>query len=116
MSSQHFATILIIGIFAWSIFRRVRRNIGRQKLRPRRAATSIIILSAISVLIVGTSLQNINLPLGFAAGLLPGALLGFLGCASRGLKRTPPAVSTRPTRTSASRFQFCSSGASPTGS
>ncbi|HUZ06048.1 MAG TPA: DUF1453 domain-containing protein [Candidatus Paceibacterota bacterium] len=79
MSSQHFATILIIGIFAWSIFRRVRRNIGRQKLRPRRAATSIIILSAISVLIVGTSLQNINLPLGFAAGLLPGALLGFLG-------------------------------------
>jgi len=79
MSSQHFGTIVIIGIFAWSIYRRVRRNIGRQKLRPRRAVTSIVILSAISVLIACTSLQNINLPLGFAAGLLPGALLGFLG-------------------------------------
>jgi hypothetical protein len=79
MSSQHLTTVLIIGIFAWSIYRRVRRNIGRQPLHPRRAIRSIIILSAISVLIVGTSLQNINLPLGFAAGLLLGALLGLLG-------------------------------------
>jgi hypothetical protein len=79
MSSQHFGTILIIGVFAWSIYRRVRRNIGRQKLRPRRAATSIIILSAISILIAGTSIQNPNLLLGFGGGLLPGALLGLLG-------------------------------------
>jgi len=79
MSSQHFGTIVIIGIFAWSIFRRVRRNIGRQKLHPRRAATSIIILSAISILIAVTSFQNSNLLLGFGGGLLPGALLGFLG-------------------------------------
>jgi hypothetical protein len=43
----------------------VRRNIGRQKLQPRRAITSIVILSLVSVLIVGTSLQNTNLLLGF---------------------------------------------------
>jgi hypothetical protein len=79
MSSPHFVTILIIGIFAWSIYRRVRRNIGRQSLSPRRAITSIVILSAVSVLIVGTSLQNINLPLGFGGGLLLGALLGLIG-------------------------------------
>jgi hypothetical protein len=79
MSSHNSTTILIIGIFAWSIYRRVRRNIGRQPLRPRRAIFSIVILSVISVLIVGTSLQNINLPLGFAAGLLLGALLGLVG-------------------------------------
>jgi hypothetical protein len=71
--------ILIGGLFAWSIYRRIRRNIGRQPLRPRRAITSIAILSLVSVLIVGTSLQNINLPLGFGGGLLLGWLLGLAG-------------------------------------
>ncbi|HEY5232756.1 MAG TPA: DUF1453 domain-containing protein [Verrucomicrobiae bacterium] len=79
MSSQHFGTIVIIGIFAWSIFRRIRRNIGRQPLRPRRAITSIVILSAVSILIVSTSLQNISLLLGFGGGLLLGGLLGLVG-------------------------------------
>ena len=71
--------ILIGGLFAWGIYRRVRRNIGRQPLHPRRAITSISILSLVSVLIVGTSLQNQNLLLGFGGGLLLGALLGFVG-------------------------------------
>jgi len=61
------------------MYRRVRRNIGRQNLRPRRAITSIVILSLVSVLIAGTSLQNTNLLLGFGGGLLLGALLGFAG-------------------------------------
>jgi H+/Cl- antiporter ClcA len=79
MPSQHFATILIIGFLGWVIYRRVRRNIGRQPLHPRRAIRSIIILSLVSVLIVGTSLQNTNLMLGFGGGLLLGALLGSFG-------------------------------------
>jgi hypothetical protein len=79
MSSPHFATILIIGIFAWGIYRRVRRNIGRQPLRPGRAKRSIVILSLISAVIVNASLQNINLLLGFGGGILLGALLGFAG-------------------------------------
>ncbi len=79
MSSAHFVPILLVGLFAWSIYRRVRRNIGRQKLHPRRAITSIVILSVASVLILGTSLQNTNLLLGFGGGLLPGVLLGFIG-------------------------------------
>jgi hypothetical protein len=79
MSSPHFATILVIGIFAWGIYRRVRRNIGRQPLRPGRAKRSIVILSLISTAIVYASLQNINLLLGFGGGILLGALLGFAG-------------------------------------
>ena len=79
MSSAHFVPLLLAGLFAWSIYRRVRRNIGRQKLHPRRAITSIIILSAISVLIVSMSLHNTHLLLGFGGGLLPGALLGWVG-------------------------------------
>ena len=79
MSSAHFVPILLVGLFVWSIYRRVRRNIGRQKLHPSRAVTSIAILSLVSVLIVGTSLQNTHLLLGFGGGLLLGALLGFVG-------------------------------------
>jgi hypothetical protein len=79
MTSAPVMPILFGGLVAWSIYRRVRRNIGRQKLHPRRAITSIIILSAASVLIVSTLLQNANLLLGFGGGLLPGALLGFIG-------------------------------------
>src|SRR5271154_2384364 len=79
MTSMPVMPILIGGLFAWSIYRRIRRNIGRQPLRPRRAITSITILSLVSVLIVGTSLQNINLPLGFGSGLLLGGLLGLVG-------------------------------------
>jgi hypothetical protein len=79
MSSPHFATILIVGIFAWGIYRRVRRNIGRQPLRPGRAKRSIVILSLISAVIVYASLQNINLLLGFGGGILLGVLLGFAG-------------------------------------
>jgi hypothetical protein len=79
MSSAHLVPILLVGLFAWRMYRRVRRNIGRQNLHPRRAITSIVILSVVSVLIISTSLQNTNLLLGFGGGLLPGVLLGFIG-------------------------------------
>jgi hypothetical protein len=69
--------VLIGGLFAWSIYRRVRRNIGRQPLHPRRAITSITILSLVSVLIVGVSFHSTNLLLGLGGGLLLGGLLGF---------------------------------------
>lgn len=79
MSSPYFVYAVMIGVFAWSIYRRMRRNIGRQPLHPRRAIKSIVILSLVSVLIVGTSLQNANLLLGFGGGLLLGVALGFAG-------------------------------------
>jgi uncharacterized membrane protein YidH (DUF202 family) len=79
MASSPTGLILFGSLMAWSLYRRVRRNIGRQKLRPRRAITSIIILSAITALIAVTSAQNTRLLLGFGGGLLPGALLGLAG-------------------------------------
>ncbi len=71
--------ILIGGLFAWSIYRRVRRNIGRQKLRPRRIITSITIFSVIGVLLAAGSLQNPNLLYSLSGGLLLGGVLGVIG-------------------------------------
>lgn len=79
MSSAHFIPILLFGFIAWNMYRRVRRNIGRQPLHPRRTIKSIVILFLVGLLIVGTSFQNTNLLLGFGGGLLLGALLGFVG-------------------------------------
>jgi hypothetical protein len=71
--------ILIGGLFAYSMYRRVRRNIGRQKLRPRRITTSIAIFCLAGLLIVSTSLHNTNALLAFGGGLLLGATLGLVG-------------------------------------
>jgi hypothetical protein len=79
MSSPPTVPILLAGLFAWSIIRRVRRNIGRQKLRPRRITVSIVILSVVSVLLIGVSLQQLHLLLGIGGGLLLGVPLGFVG-------------------------------------
>ncbi len=79
MTSAPVVPILFGGLIAWSIFRRVRRNIGRQKLRPRRITVSIVILSVVSILFLSLSLQQLHLLLGIGGGLLLGALLGFVG-------------------------------------
>ena len=69
----------VLGLIAWRIYKRIRRNIGRQPLRPRRSITSIIILSVFSVVIVYISLHQPRLLLGIGGGLLLGVLLGLIG-------------------------------------
>jgi hypothetical protein len=69
------ALVLIV----WRMYKRIRRNIGRQPLRPRRAMTSIIILSVLSVVFVYVSLPQPRLLLGVGGGLSLGVLLGLIG-------------------------------------
>ncbi len=71
--------ILFGGLIAWSIYRRVRRNIGRQKLRSRRIIFSIVIFSLASLVLIAVSLQLPKLLLGISGGLVLGVLLGFVG-------------------------------------
>lgn len=71
--------IVFGGLFLWSIYRRVRRNIGRQKLRPRRIIISLTIFSVVSLVLLFLSLSLPKLMLGIGGGLLLGAALGFLG-------------------------------------
>jgi hypothetical protein len=79
MTSPPVVPILFGGLIAWSIYRRVRRNIGRQPLRLRRIVTSIVIFSIVGVLFLVMSLTQINLLLGIGGGLVLGVALGFLG-------------------------------------
>jgi hypothetical protein len=72
-------TVLFGGLIAWSIYRRVRRNIGRQKLRPRRIKISIVIFSLVSLLFCSLSLHQPRMLAGIGGGLLLGGLLGLAG-------------------------------------
>jgi NhaP-type Na+/H+ or K+/H+ antiporter len=72
-------TILFGGLIAWGIYRRVRRNIGRQPLRPRRLIVSLVVFSLVSVLLFSLSLPFPKMLLGIGGGILLGALLGFVG-------------------------------------
>ncbi|HEX5400616.1 MAG TPA: DUF1453 domain-containing protein [Verrucomicrobiae bacterium] len=71
--------IVFGGLIAWSFYRRVRRNIGRQKLRPRRFIVSLLIFGLVSLFMIYASLRNLNLLLGFGGGIFLGALLGLAG-------------------------------------
>ena len=71
--------IIIGGIFAWSIYRRVRRNIGRQPLRPKRTIVSIVLLSLVALWLWFVSLVFPKLLVGFGSGIVLGSILGFVG-------------------------------------
>jgi hypothetical protein len=71
--------IALAGVFAWGIYRRIRRNIGRQELRPRRLILRLVILGLVSVFILSTALVRPHLGLGFGSGVLLGAALALLG-------------------------------------
>jgi hypothetical protein len=71
--------IVFGALIAWSLYRRVRRSIGRQKLRTGRIIFVLVVLclaaffSAIAGLLI-----NPRLLAGLGAGTLGGVILGFI--------------------------------------
>ena len=72
-------TLVFGGLIAWGIYRRVRRNIGRQPLRPNRIIISLVILTLVTILVLAGALQFPKLLLGVGGGILLGGALGFAG-------------------------------------
>ena len=79
MTSSPLVIGAVLALIAWRIYRRVRRNIGQQPLRPRRALISVSILGLFSILFIGISLRQPHLLMGIGGGLLAGVLLGLTG-------------------------------------
>ena len=71
--------ILIGSFIAWRVYQRVRRNIGRQKLQPRRIIVRLVIFCIVSFFIIFMGLQFPRVLAGYGGGILAGALLGFVG-------------------------------------
>jgi len=65
----------------WRVYRRVRKNIGRQPLRTKRMVVRITLYSFLTVLlgISAVLFGGTNVLMGLAGGLALGAGLGFYG-------------------------------------
>ena len=79
MTSTPYGPALLAGIFAWAIYRRFRRNIGRQKLQPGRLIVRLVILGLVSVLMLAAGFVQPLLAITFAGGALLGGAASFLG-------------------------------------
>jgi hypothetical protein len=80
MTSKQLIPALLIPFIAWRVYSRVRRNIGRQLLRPTRLKVSIGIFSTVTLLFVVMSLTHLPALGGLLGGLavsIPVALYGL---------------------------------------
>lgn len=80
---------MVATLLAWSFYRRVRRNIGRQKLQSRRIIFRMLILGLASCFILAGAYSLPLAALGFAGGALAGALLSLLGLRHTKFDTTP---------------------------
>jgi hypothetical protein len=79
MSANLTQAVVIGGFIAWGVYRRIRRSIGRQRLRRGRLWFSLILFGGLSLLLVLSSLVHPALLESIGGGLLLGSVLGWFG-------------------------------------
>ena len=70
---------IMLAVLALLIWRRVRRQFGRQPIRRKRMIARVVLFSLIGVMLAVGSLRNVHLTEGLLVGALAGAALGWLG-------------------------------------
>ncbi|MGH8184893.1 MAG: DUF1453 domain-containing protein, partial [Rhodanobacteraceae bacterium] len=78
MSPNVIVPIVIAPLIVWRLYMRMRRNFGRQPIRPKRMWTRVAILSVVIVLFALEGLRGPMLAEGLVAGLLGGVVLGIV--------------------------------------
>ena len=81
--------LLFGALIAFAIYRRVRRNIGRQLLSPLRLKWRIGLFGVIGVLVLVTSLRDPSLFGAMLAGCAGGLALGWFGLRHTQFEITP---------------------------
>jgi len=80
MNSTNLLPAVVVGVVALRIYGRMRRNIGRQTLRPQRLLIRTAIYAVVTLaLAVFAMMMNQRLLLGLGGGLALGVPLAFLG-------------------------------------
>lgn len=80
---------VITPFIAWGVYRRVRRNVGRQPLQHKRLVFRIVIYAVISMVIAVGAAAHPRLLGGFVGGLVPGLALGWAGLYLTRFESTP---------------------------
>jgi hypothetical protein len=79
MAAPALTYAVLVPVVLFSIYRRLRRNFGRQPLRVGRIAFRVVLFALVALLLLGSGLLMPRLGLGGVAGLLGGAALGLYG-------------------------------------
>ncbi|HTV42527.1 MAG TPA: hypothetical protein VMF08_18315 [Candidatus Sulfotelmatobacter sp.] len=80
VNKQAVISYIVFGaLIAFSIYRRTRRSIGKQKLRPRRIIVRLVLYGVAIFFIIIAGLLNPLILLGFAGGIAGGVALGLVG-------------------------------------
>lgn len=79
MDQQLFFPIMLGAFILLAIYRRVRRNIGRQPVQPARMRSRMVMLTVIGALITFGATRDMNLLGAMLAGIAGGAALGWFG-------------------------------------
>jgi len=86
---NHIVPLLFVGLIAWRLYSRARRNIGRQPLQPKRMMVRIVIFAVVTCGLLAFSFLNPRLLIGLGAGLALGAPLALLGLRLTQFETTP---------------------------
>jgi F0F1-type ATP synthase assembly protein I len=90
MVDQQLITSVLLGaLLVWAVYRRVRRNFGRQALQVRRLQVRIAILALIGALVLVACARNMELLGALACGAVCGVALGYLGLQHTKFEATP---------------------------
>lgn len=79
MDPKFVTPMLVAAFVAFAVYRRVRRNIGRQRVLPTRMRFRILVLGVIGALVLAVSARNVELFGAMAAGIVGGVALAWLG-------------------------------------
>lgn len=78
-STSNLIPALLLPWFAWRMYRRFHRNVGRQPLHSGRLISGIVIFGLISVPLLAVTWPVPRLLAGFGGGLVLGGLLALVG-------------------------------------
>jgi hypothetical protein len=81
--------LLFGALIAFAIYRRVRRNIGRQALSPARLTSRIALFGILGTMILLMSLRDVNLFGAMLAGVAGGLALAWFGLKHTQFEVTP---------------------------
>ncbi|HVU17883.1 MAG TPA: hypothetical protein VHD32_13235 [Candidatus Didemnitutus sp.] len=83
---------LIIPLLIWRVYRRFRRNVGRQHFHPGRLTTTIVIFSLFTAAIAFYAWPNQDALLALGGGLAGAVILSLIGLHLTTFEKTPEDV------------------------
>lgn len=89
MDPQNLMPVVFTALIALAIYRRVRRNVGRQLLRPAQLGWRIALFAIVGALMLVVSLRELPLFGALAGGIAAGGVLAWYGLQHTLFEATP---------------------------